>query len=176
MSWLKDGTRKNNLYLTGFLVLIVLVLVQVFLTGPKPDTGFQGQDKLAHVVRVIDGDTIELLNGDTVRYLGINAPEKGDPWSQMSTELNRDLVEGKDIRLEYDMEKHDHYNRLLAYVYEGDTFVNLEIVKQGLAWSYIVEPNDFYAQDIEMAEADAKQAKMGLWARVSLLITNTINL
>lgn len=161
---------KNNLFLTLFLSLILLVLVQVFLTGPRENIGFQGQEQLGHVVRIVDGDTVELLDGTIVRYLGINAPEKGDPWSAIATERNRQLVESKDVRLEFDFEKEDHYGRTLAYIYQDDTFINYELVKEGLAWAYPVDPNNYYAAEIKQAEADAKQDRAGVWSKITTYI------
>jgi len=106
------------------------------------------------------------LNGERVRYLGLNAPEKGDPWSTQAYDRNRQLVEGKDVKLIFDFEKRDHYNRLLAYLYQDQTFVNLVMVREGFAWSYTVEPNIEHQQEFEMAETDARQERKGIWSRL----------
>jgi micrococcal nuclease len=93
----------------------------------------------AKVIRVIDGDTIELEGGVKVRYIGIDTPETVHPskpvqfMGKEASAFNRQLVEGKDVRLEYDVQRTDKYGRTLAYVYVGDTFVNAELVKQGYA-------------------------------------------
>ena len=68
------------------------------------------------VERVIDGSTIELTTGAKVGYIGINIPR--DKYFQ-ATEANRQLVEGRTIRLEFDVEKKDRYGRILAYAYVG---------------------------------------------------------
>lgn len=165
--------RKNWLLII-FLVLVVLTLVNLFAFKQPVDQGARGESKLAHVVKVIDGDTVELLNGEKVRYLGINTPERGDPWSDIATERNKELTEGKDVKLVFDFEKTDHYGRLLAYLYQGDIFVNLELVKEGLAWSYTVEPNIRHQGELEMAENDAKQERIGIWSRMTTYITHLI--
>ncbi len=72
------------------------------------------------VERVIDGSTIELTTGAKVGYIGINIPR--DKYFQ-ATEANRQLVEGRTIRLEFDVEKKDRYGRILAYAYVGSIFV-----------------------------------------------------
>ena len=62
--------------------------------------------------------------------------------------FTKDLVEGKRVSLEFDVEKNDKYGRLLAYVYLRDknkTFVNAEIVKQGYASLMTIPPNIKYA-------------------------------
>mgnify|MGYP001570326330 CR=1 FL=1 len=54
------------------------------------------------VKRVIDGDTVELANGQIVRYVGVNAPNNGEPFEEEATEANAKLVQNKTITLEYD--------------------------------------------------------------------------
>ncbi|MBI3335237.1 MAG: thermonuclease family protein [Candidatus Portnoybacteria bacterium] len=79
------------------------------------------------VARVIDGDTIELENGQRVRYIGIDTPETSDPRKPIqcfgieAAKKNQELVEGKMVRLEKDVSERDRYARLLRYVYAGDT-------------------------------------------------------
>ncbi len=64
------------------------------------------------VQRVIDGDTCVLQDKRRVRYLGINAPEKGDPHAREATLANNDLVGGKTIRLEFLPAREDSHGRL----------------------------------------------------------------
>lgn len=106
--------------------------------------GCAGSESGITVTRVIDGDTIEVDIGGVlykVRYIGIDTPELDDErpefcaLAQEATRYNRQLVEGKEMRLEKDVSETDHYGRLLRYVYVGDTFVNAELVSAGLAWS-----------------------------------------
>ena len=95
----------------------------------------QGDSAVVQVVRVIDGDTIQVccIFGDRekVRYIGSNTPEihhpmKGiEPFGKEASEANRKLVDGKTVRLEFDVQQVDRYKRLLAYAYlEDGTFVN----------------------------------------------------
>jgi micrococcal nuclease len=153
---------KGNGIVVLFLLLVTVTIFFLFVRNDslKSGDGF----RKAHVVKVIDGDTIELLSGERVRYLGINAPEKGSPWSVESREYNRDLVESKDVRLLFDQEKYDHYGRILAYVYVDQTFVNEAIILEGLANSYIVPPNNLYEYDLENAEVEAKTERRGIWS------------
>ncbi len=102
------------------------------------------------VKKVIDGDTIQLESGETVRYLGIDAPEiiaKGggsEFYAREAARYNKKLVFMKKVRLEFDVEKKDNYGRLLAYVFVKDLFVNAELVKYGYAKAYIKPPNEKY--------------------------------
>jgi len=136
------------------------------------------------VERVVDGDTLKLASGERVRLIGIDTPEL-----HASLKLDRDaergqmdkatiqklgleaykftkkLVEGKRISLEFDVDKYDKYDRLLAYVYLKDdgTFVNAEIVKQGYASLLTIPPNVKYADTFRKLYQEARENKRGLW-------------
>jgi len=117
----------------------------------------------AIVSKVIDGDTIKLQNGERVRLLGINTPEKGQPYYEEATNRLKELIEGKTITLEKDIEDKDQYGRLLRHIYIDDTFVNLEMVREGYANVYVIHPNVKYSSKFENAEEEAKNAKRGIW-------------
>jgi micrococcal nuclease len=128
------------------------------------------QQTLSLVDRVIDGDTIGLQNGDRVRYIGIDTPEVVDPRKPVqcfgveAARRNKELVEGKSVRLEKDVSDRDKYGRLLRYVYLQDgTFVNLELIKEGYAAASIFPPDVKYADVFNAAEKEARGLKRGLW-------------
>ena len=112
---------------------------------------------------VIDGDTIRLSNGKTVRLIGLNAPESGQPCSSEATNTLREFVLGKQITLEEDVDDKDQYGRLLRYVYVDRTFINLELVRLGLAHKYEYGSNTKYSSQFEQAENEAKQNDSCLW-------------
>jgi micrococcal nuclease len=116
------------------------------------------------VTRVIDGDTVELVDGQRVRYLGIDTPEIGQSYSSEATERNKELVEGKVVELQPGERDRDEYGRLLRYVYVDGTFVNAELVAEGLATAFIFDPDDRYSQVLVQLEQYAKLKKLGLWA------------
>jgi micrococcal nuclease len=115
------------------------------------------------VTKVIDGDTIVLENGEHVRYIGIDTPEKGRPYYTEAKRQNEKFVKGRKVRLEYDVGKADRYGRMLAYVYSGDTFVNEELVRSGYAFAYTVPPNVKYAKRFVSLQEEARIQKRGLW-------------
>lgn len=155
---------KSSWPIAVFLILTTVVLVQVFIFGQPIKNSSRLESEIVHVVRVIDGDTVELLDGRLLRYIGINAPEKGNPYSVESKESNQRMVEGRDIKVVYDVEKEDHYGRLLGYAYSDGVFINLELIRNGLAESYIIEPNDKHEAEFKLAELDAKQERRGIWS------------
>ncbi|MBI3190494.1 thermonuclease family protein [archaeon] len=117
----------------------------------------------AFASRVIDGDSIELSNNIEVRLLGINTPERGQPYYQESTDRLKKLVEGKNVVLEDDIEDKDQYGRLLRYVFIDNLFVNLQLVKEGYATVYILQPNTKYETSLRNAENEAKTLKLNIW-------------
>lgn len=123
-------------------------------------------DGEAVVRQVIDGDTVVLADGQVVRYIGIDAPEvsKGaECFSNESTKRNRELVNGKRVRLETDTTDRDKYGRLLRYVYAEDVFINELLVKEGSAKVHMYPPDVRYRDVLRQAEAEARNAHRGLW-------------
>lgn len=134
------------------------------------------------VTRVVDGDTIEIEGGEKVRYIGIDTPETVDPRKPVqcfgveASKKNKELVEGKTVRLEKDITDRDKYSRLLRYVWVGDLFINLELVKQGFASSYSYPPDIKYQKEFLAAETEAREAKRGLWEACPIVVSPTIKI
>lgn len=131
------------------------------------------RDGLFKVARVIDGDTIELEDGERVRYIGIDTPETVDPRKPVqcfgveASKRNKELVEGKMVRLEKDITNKDKYQRLLRYVWVDDTLINLALVEDGYAQSYSYPPDIKYQDHFVVAQRQAREAKVGLWGACS---------
>ncbi len=134
----------------------------------------RGDSAVFYVSKVLDGDTIQLSNGRCVRYIGIDTPEvrekQGEDWvykpeehALEAKELNRGLVEGKEVRLEFDIVRVDKYGRWLAYVFIDDRMVNEELLRQGYASLYTYPPNVKYVDRLVAAQREARQKKRGLW-------------
>lgn len=158
--------EMKNKKLIIALAIIGIVLIGIFVfQGKIPLTGkITGKTSTAIVSEIIDGDSIKLQSGEKVRLLGINTPEKGQPYHQEATNRLKELVGGKTVVLESDVEDKDRYGRLLRYVYIDDIFVNLALVREGYANVYIIPPNDKYETELKQAEDDAKSTKLGIWA------------
>ena len=124
--------------------------------------------------RVVDGDTIIVsIDGkkERVRLIGVDTPETKHPkkpvqyFGKEASAFTKRMVEGKKVRLEYDQQHRDRYNRLLAYVYlEDGTFLNAEIIKQGYGFAYTRFPFK-YLDDFRNYEKEARHDKRGLWVR-----------
>ncbi len=122
----------------------------------------------------MDGETIQVCcigwKREKVRYIGINTPETKHPtkgvehFGKEASEANRQLVDGKTVRLEFDVQQVDRYKRLLAYVYlEDGTFVNAWLVEHGYAQVMTVPPNVKHQELFLKLQREAREAKRGLW-------------
>ncbi|NLB26530.1 MAG: thermonuclease family protein [Bacteroidales bacterium] len=98
-----------------------------------------GHTYSAYVKRVIDGDTFVIESNERVRLIGIDTPEtvhprRGvEPYGPEASEFTKNAIEGKQIRLEFDVEIYDMFKRLLAYVYVDNMFLNEQLLMEGLA-------------------------------------------
>jgi micrococcal nuclease len=123
----------------------------------------------AKCVRAVDGDTIQLDNGEKVRYIGMDTPETKHPhkpvqvFGHEASAANRKLVEGRRVTLEYDVEKRDRYQRLLAYVHVGEVFVNAALLAEGYAQTSTYPPNVRYADMFSCIQRSAREGGKGLW-------------
>lgn len=125
------------------------------------------QKEIGFVERVIDGDTIELNTSEKVRLLGINTPERGEPFYKEAKVRMEELVLGRKVYMERGKEVMDRYGRLLRYIYLEDDMVNLKMIEEGYATVYIIRPNDAYEKLFRDAEDVARNTRKGIWSRVS---------
>jgi len=121
------------------------------------------------VVGIADGDTITVLTPDKVqvkiRLVGIDAPEKGQPFGQKSKDHLASLVFAKVVTVEYS--KTDRYGRTLGRVLVSGLDANLEQIRSGFAWhykEYAREQAPLLREQYSAAEASAMRARLGLWA------------
>jgi micrococcal nuclease len=125
--------------------------------------GCTQQADTIYCTEIIDGDTFRLVTGDTVRLIGIDAPELSQPGGEVSREFLAYLILGNPVTLEKGSEDRDKYNRLLRFVYIGNLCINEEMIRQGYAEARYLSENpirDYYVQ----LEIQAETAKAGLWS------------
>jgi micrococcal nuclease len=135
---------------------------------PKPKIKRESPTKeTVFVIRVIDGDTVEVEGGRKVRYIGIDCPEEGKLYSKEALAANRELVEGRIVTLVKDVSEKDVFGRLLRYVYVGDIFVNARLVEEGLAEATPYPPDLAYEDEFSELEKKAKDLGKGMWQEQS---------
>jgi len=130
----------------------------------NPPTPAWSESFSGHVVKVYDGDTIEVLHDQesvTIRLYGIDAPERHEPYANKARQFLADLVWGKDV--EIDVKDMDKYGRTVGIVKLADgKIANHELVRVGYArWYRYFAPAD---RDLESLEAEARAARRGIWA------------
>jgi endonuclease YncB( thermonuclease family) len=148
------------------------------LFGDRDEAFLRSPESLAEGVyrvrRVVDGDTLLLANGARVRLVGADAPEtvKPDhpvePFGRDAASFTRQMVSegGGAVRLQFDRERVDRYDRFLAYVWVGERMLNEELIFAGLATA---ETGFRYSAAMKTrfrrAETEARAAGRGIWAR-----------
>jgi micrococcal nuclease len=164
----------------GSLVLLAIVAVvllrpwqfQHHHAGPGPSQTLTGV-----VERAVDGDTLEVrLDGgdvETVRVIGVDTPETVKPdtpvqcFGPRASAFEHAHTEGRRVRLLVGVEPRDVYGRLLAYVWilgpPRPRFLEVELLRRGLARTLTFHPNDRFAHRFEDLERIAAKRGKGLW-------------
>ncbi len=155
------GNYKSS---TKAINLLIIVLLWIIFSSA------QAQQIWRTCVEVIDGDTIVLDGNEIVRLIGIDTPETKNPskpvqhYGREAYEFTKRLVEGKKVRLAYDLNKKDKYGRTLAYVYlEDGTFLNAEVIKQGYGFVYRYFLFKYF-DEFKQYEREARENEIGLWS------------
>ena len=120
-----------------------------------------------NVTNVVDGDTLDLSNGERVRLSGINAPESGECGYNEASEALADMVLGKEVYIEGDIDNTGKYGRILRYIYVDDVFVNGLLIEKGYVrvydkYNYSTKKYD----KLKDIEALAKEKGLGVWSCV----------
>lgn len=151
-------------------ITFISILLSLTLLGCSQ----QSLSREIRVREVIDGDTVILTDGRTLRYIGIDALEvrrytqdswvyDPQPFGLEAKQFNQRLVEGRPLRLEFDVEKTDRYDRLLGYCFVDGIFVNARLLEEGFAFLHIRSPNAKYADLFSSLQRKAQQEKKGIW-------------
>lgn len=170
----KIGGLFLLILITGLIIFLIKCLVdktkESILIENKIQITPTPNETLDLVIKVIDGDTVIVKLGDkeeSVRLIGIDAPEKDMCFSNEAKEKLRELVENKKVKLEADGSQNDRdkYDRLLRYIYLDDgTLVNEKMVKDGFAKEYTYKINYKFQREFRDDEKMAKENKLGLWS------------
>ena len=151
-------------------------------TKPGPDTPKEPERDWRTVKQVIDGNTLELEDGEKVRLAGVACLALDEPFGKEAAEFTRKTVEGKKVWLEYDQTRKDKYGRTLAYVHkmvtlgilssshepspriQEEVVLNEEIIRRGYGHAYTKYPFK-YMEKYRQLEKEARKAGIGIWAK-----------
>lgn len=154
--------KKNYLLILFFVSLALLLGYNSF---DSKITNFLTTKKIVIVSRIIDGDTIVLNNGEHVRLLGINAPEKGEKGYGEAKDFLLKKIFNKSVTLVYGNEKYDLYKRELAYVFLGNENINLESVENGYSGYYFPKGKTKYYSEFYQAWQNCMKKNIGICAK-----------
>ncbi len=157
-----------------FLIAILSILLGGGAIGGykiiKDNKADTFENSLHPVVKVIDGDTIDIENDIRVRLLGIDSPERGECFYDESKSFLKDLIEDKQVNIKKDITGVDRYGRLLRYVIlpsndpkKDDILINEKLIKEGYAFVFAKAPDNEYRDLFSSAQELAKKKKKGLW-------------
>lgn len=138
----------------------------------EEDSGGDGYDATVTVTRVVDGDTVDVAPAvegeDRVRLIGVDTPETRDPdrgeqpYGDESTASTTSELQGQEVGLEFDEERTDRYDRLLAYVYpSSEEMFNETLLEEGYAQVATFPPNVKYVDRFLAAQEEARTAGRG---------------
>lgn len=166
--------KNKNYSIILVIVLFVLLIRALYTFTTRNNHDFSSMQK-AYVNYVVDGDTIEVTyegKRERIRLIGIDTPEsvnkdssKNVPFGSIASAFTKEMLEGKDVYLEFDTQKYDKYGRSLSYVYLGETMFNKTLVEMGYAKSYNSGKLNKYSLDFIYLEMMARKYKRGLWAQ-----------
>lgn len=133
------------------------------------------------VLRVVDGDTAVLEDGEVVRILSIDTPERGDTLYREATEYLKTFLEGRKVSLELGRRRRDAYHRLLGHLWIGDTLVSERLVEAGLARLYPFPDDTVHLRRLAAAQHRARISKTGIWqmaapARCSVYVIHPVSM
>lgn len=152
-------------------------------TAPQPAPAPQPAQAQYKVLRVIDGDTIEIEmagKAEKVRLIGVNTPEsvhpdesKNVPFGKVASDFTKAALEGKNVVLEYDVTPRDKYGRILAYVWVDGKMFNKTLLENGMAEVKTYPPDVKYVDDFTRLQETARSAKAGMWASYDAVFAPT---
>lgn len=179
---MRFGRAIGFLRKPGIILLFVCIWVAGCASGETPASAPEdigqivkkypelrtSQAERDRVVRIVDGDTVELASGEKVRLIGVNTPEihgQTQPYGKEASEFTRKELLGKDVVLFPDVSDRDRYGRLLRYVFVSgtDDMFNGKLLTEGYAQVMTIAPNVEFAEDFRRLEREARSRNAGLW-------------
>lgn len=160
--------KKTLVILILLIILSSIVFLSIFFNEKiigESILEFEQKTETGFVTKVIDGDTV-VINGESVRLLGIDTNERGEPCYKEAKERMEEFVLNKEVKLERDIKDKDQYKRLLRYIFVEDNIngkeinVNLKMVEEGFAVARFYEDKK-YREEILEAEKAARENKRG---------------
>jgi micrococcal nuclease len=171
---MKHARSTSHRLLTGMVIGMIIGVVGGILLGPSPEDVWErflarttGPAAAIRVVeKVIDGDTIEVDGGERVRYVGVDAPELGEPLYEEARAFQEKILRGSRVQIRVCKEEpKDGYGRTLALVYKGNVDVGEQLLRYGYARTlFIGHCGDTVAGAYRKLERGAFRVGLGIWS------------
>lgn len=150
-----------------YLLVLLITLLTGFFSGNFYSDQKQSQLLTSGTVtRIIDADTLELNNGQSVRLYAVSCPEKGEKLSKETVDYLTQTTLNQKVTLDYqpNYEK-DKWGRIAAYVFIDGQHVNEQLIRQGFCTVTIYSKRAklIYQDELIQAQNLAKQEKLGQW-------------
>ena len=178
---MKTPERFKTQAAIGIIVIIGAAIFQGISAITRVTA--QSTNTLYRVTRIVDGDTVYLESyPKSFRLIGIDTPESKRnaraksiaartgqdletiiAQGKRASAYTKSLLEGKSVRIEWDVQPKDRYGRNLAYLWHGSKMVNLEIVRAGFADVLTIPPNVRYVEKFVQVAREAREQRRGLW-------------
>jgi len=155
----KQTIRENISKALTLLFLVVIIAIGLNYKNPE-NTGLE---KVV-VKKIIDGDTIEIENGQQIRYIGIDTPEYGEYYFEQAKLENEKMLSSKDVYIEKDILEKDKFDRILAYVWvDKNILINNQLLEMGMAFPLFIPPNKKYQELFIKSFEKAQASDIGVW-------------
>ena len=170
----REGIYGGSIVWKTVIVMVSLVIlgsmalgiIGPLLGGSQQERSLEPERVAANVLRVIDGRTIIIDDGQgeqTVRLIGIKALDFRDPFFDFSREVVQSWIEGKSVMLESDQLERDSQGRLLRYVFFENIMINAALMLNGLATIETELPNVRYDNYLKQMQLQARESEVGIW-------------
>jgi len=166
---------KNQIKIISIAVLAAIFPLYGWMARNSPEGKKPDEHNSVYIERVVDGDSVEAnIRGkrEQIRFIGIDAPELAQkPWGKCAKKFLEGLVSasGWQARIEYDVEKRDKHDRILAYLWSRDNkLINDEMLRNGYAVLFTFPPNVKHVDRLKASQVIARENKLGIWGRDGL--------
>lgn len=166
---------KKQIKILSITVVTLIFLLYGWMAENAPEGKKRDENNSVYIEKVLDGDSVAAnVRGkrEQIRFIGIDAPELGQkPWGRRSKKFLEGLIasSGWQARIEYDVDKRDKYDRILAYLWSRDNkLINEEMLINGYAVLFTFPPNVKHADRLRSAQVIARENKRGIWGKGSL--------
>ena len=140
--------KKPSLTLSSFIIIFLFIFTFSYA---------EEKNVIKGKAIIIDGDTIK-INGEKIRFGGIDSPEIGEIGHKFSKEKLIEKI-GKNIVICFKEKNKDYWNRIVAECFINDKNISSYMVKNGYACDYVKYSNKKYAKEEEYAKSN----KLGIW-------------